>query len=57
MKQRIYSSIIIVAIMLVAFISRIFTPYVFDLFIGVTGIIACVEMAAMNVHANFRTLS
>lgn len=45
MKQRIYSSIIIVAIMLVAFISRIFTPYVFDLFIGVTGIIACVEMA------------
>lgn len=45
MKKRILTGSIIVLIVALAFVSRIWTTYVFDLLIGVLAVVGCVEVA------------
>jgi len=44
MKKRILSSIVIVAIMLIAIASRLLTPYIFDAIMIISGVWATIEM-------------
>ena len=44
MKTRILTSVYLVLALLIAFASRILTPYIFDLLIGAMAIIGAVEM-------------
>ena len=45
MKKRVLTGAIIVLVVALAFVSKIWTNYVFDLLIGALGVVACVEMA------------
>lgn len=45
MKKRFITSIFIILSLILAFISRIFTPYIFDVIIGLLAVIGCVEVS------------
>ena len=52
MKKRIFSSGIVVAIIVIAFASRLITPYIFDGIMGVLAIMGCYEVSKVFKAAN-----